>query len=208
MIFLNYDMLKTCIHLNEGEGVNEMKMFKTTALAVAVMASFSANAELASLNDEALDEVTGQEGITIVVEAQIKNLDVAYTDNVRASGGAVDPAKGGTLGLDGISTDALVIKQTVDIVDLSEMSSNVQASVGSELTAGGDNRALAMSVDGIKGTFTVGAVRIGKDKTTAIGDATLPTAATFDTGRAKSLGAITLGNLETNGGITQYIYAH
>lgn len=194
-----------------------MKMFKTTALAVAVMASFSANAELTSLNDEALDEVTGQEGITIVVQAKIVNLDVAYSDNSYLTSGAVDTSKGGTLGLDGITTEDLAIKQKIDIVDLSEITGAAATTIGGDLTAGGDNRALAMTVEGIEGTFTVGGVRIGKDVDTAIGEHTTaytaPTSGTFVApsdwnGSAKSLGSFTLGNLTTNGGITQYIYAH
>lgn len=192
-----------------------MKLLKTTALAAAVMASFSAHAELTSLNDEALDEVTGQEGITIIVEAEIVNLDVAYSDSDGLGGTATN--KGGVLGLDGIKTESLVIKQTIDIVDVGEMSAAAKTSVGTDLTTGGNDRALAMSVDGIKGTFTVGAVRIGKDKDTAIGTHstayTKPSSGSFTapadwSGSAKSLGSITLGNLTTNGGITQYIYAH
>lgn len=185
-----------------------MKLFKTTAIIAALASSFSANAALKTLDDAALTEVTGQEGITIVMKAEIKNLDVAYSDNEYTAAGAVDTGKGGTLGLDGIKTEALTITQTVDIVAADETSGAVKDAdlkgVGHE-----NDRILKMTVKGIQGTFTVGAIRVGKDTTTAIGDATAFGDTAFNTGRATSLGSLTLGNLTTGGdGIAQYIFAH
>lgn len=187
-----------------------MKLFKTTTLIAALATSFGAHAELQSLDDAAMTDITGQEGITIVMKAEIKNLDVAYSDDLDAAAradatGATGSATGGVLGLDGISTNALTITQTVDIVSADKTGGAIAA--GDLATA--NDRILAMSIKGLKGTITVGALRVGNSIQTAIGDGTAPSDAAFHTNRATSLGSLTLGNLTTGGdGIVQYIYAH
>lgn len=238
-----------------------MKLFKTTALCAAVLAASSAHAELKALDDESLQNVTGQEGITIAVAAEIVNLDLAYTDKQvwkvgdtytgrywkpAAGGTPAGPATGtitvaadtkfvsdtgtegaaiantdasATLGIDGIKTDRLVLTQTIDVVKAIGTNGAVKES---DLANSGTDAVLAMGIEGIKGTITIGAIRVGKTVKQAIGEHNNPYTVAANgnvaftggatnndwNGKATSLGSFTIGNLVTNGGITQYIYAH
>lgn len=237
-----------------------MKLFKTTALCAAVLAATSAQAELKTLDDESLQDVTGQEGITIAVAAEIVNLDVAYTNNrewslndtytgeywdaatnapatgtiqlatgtkfVDRSGAApvagnaiIGADASASLGIDGIKTEKLVLTQTIDVVQATQTGGAVKET---DLANSGSDAVLAMGIEGIKGTVTIGAIRVGKTVKDAIGQhnnaysVAANGAVTFAggaanndwNGAATSLGSVTLGNLVTNGGIKQYIYAH
>lgn len=230
-----------------------MKLIKMTALCAAVLAASSAHAELKTLDDESLQSVTGQEGITIAIAAEIVNLDLAYTDHqvwkagdkfqgkywdgsavqsgstgltandefLNANGTAGNGTKivgadsSATLGIDGIKTEKLVLTQTIDV-----MKANATGGAVDESDLAGTNDAvLAMGIEGLKGTITIGAIRVGKTVEDAIGqhnnaytvasNGTVTFTGTNDwNGAATSLGSVTIGNLVTNGGIKQYIYAH
>lgn len=168
-----------------------MKFIKVTALAAAMAASFGAQAELQAMEDDALEAVTGQAGITIVQALEITNLDVAYTDT---------DATGGTLGLDSISTSAMVMTQTVDVINKATYDAATSATA---TTATANDAVLAVAVTGISGTISIGGIYVGTD-TTVVGAGAANAAAT-----ATSLGSVTLGNLTTGAaGITSYIFAH
>lgn len=62
-----------------------MKFVKVTALAAAMMTTFGAQAELTAMDDSALEAVTGQKGINIVLtnhatHGNILTTDAAYDD--------------------------------------------------------------------------------------------------------------------------------
>ncbi len=69
-----------------------MKGFKKLALVTAIAAAPFANAELTSIDDSVLSEMTGQSGISIELDAQIEIGSITYTDT----------DQNGSLGIDGI----------------------------------------------------------------------------------------------------------
>lgn len=186
-----------------------MKLFKTTTLIAALATSFGAHAELQSLDDAAMTDISGQEGITIKMELGISNLDIGYHDDLSedAKKNAATPSKtGGVLGLVGINTagKTLSLTQTVDIV--SKKDAEAASPGGPGITGlGADDAVLKMTISGIEGTFNVSSLRIGNSINNTLGTGTA-VGATKPT--ATSLGGLVLGNLETTSGITQYIYAH
>lgn len=184
-----------------------MKLFKTTTLIAALATSFGAHAELQSLDDAAMTDITGQEGITIKMALGISNLDIGYHDDLsdKAKEDATQTSdKGGVLGLVGINTagKTLSLTQTVDIVSKKDM---VDGKILKDTDLGADDAVLKMTISGIEGTFNVSSLRIGNSINNTLGTGTA-VGATKPT--ATSLGGLVLGNLETTSGITQYIYAH
>ncbi len=66
-----------------------MKSFQKLALVAAIAAAPFAQAELVSMEDDALSEMTGQDGITIIKDNVSTSIDsVVYTDNQMVSDGA------------------------------------------------------------------------------------------------------------------------
>ncbi len=79
-----------------------MKGLNKIALVTAISAaSFGVNAELKSLDDSAMGELTGQAGITIELETKVDIGSIVYTDTLAAGGDAA--LSGGSLSVDGIS---------------------------------------------------------------------------------------------------------
>ncbi|UZW76030.1 DUF6160 family protein [Alkalimarinus sediminis] len=80
-----------------------MKGLNKIALVTAISAaSFGANAELKSLDDSAMGELTGQAGITIELETKVDIGSVVYTDTASAAG-STNMIGGGSLAMNGIS---------------------------------------------------------------------------------------------------------
>ncbi len=75
-----------------------MKGFKKLALVAAISAAPFAQAELTSIDDAALSDMTGQAGISIDLSAQVSIGSVDYTDTDGVTGGA----GAGTLGINTI----------------------------------------------------------------------------------------------------------
>jgi hypothetical protein len=112
-----------------------MKFVKVTALAAAMMATFGAQAELAAMDDAALEAVTGQVGITIDMSA-VSDIDIAYVDSDGGGGAATE----GALMIENIAVGANTI--TIDVN-------------GDKELVVGTTAALSMSMDlGLTGTFT------------------------------------------------------
>lgn len=114
-----------------------MKFVKVTALAAAMAASFGANAELAALEDEALESVTGQAGIT--VEQSLGGMEIYYVDD---DGIATNLEGGGAH----ISLETVVYDNT--------------AAAGSQVTQGGSITMVIDVVDGTPGSATTDALAI------------------------------------------------
>jgi len=74
-----------------------MKHFKLTAVATALAFSSLASAELVSLDEESLEEVTGQSGITIETELGDVSIHYLDADGATVSGSA---SNGGIITLD------------------------------------------------------------------------------------------------------------
>jgi len=74
-----------------------MKAFKKLALVTAIAAAPFAQAELTSIDDAALSDMTGQAGITIELDTSISIANLNYTDTDGYDGGT-----SGTLGINGI----------------------------------------------------------------------------------------------------------
>jgi len=73
-----------------------MKAFKKLALVTAIAAAPFAQAELTSIDDAALGEMTGQAGVTIELDTSIEIASIAWTDTDGAG------ASAGTLDISGI----------------------------------------------------------------------------------------------------------
>ncbi len=74
-----------------------MKAFKKLALVSAIAAAPFAQAELTSIDDAALGDMTGQAGITIELDTAISIANITYTDTDGTSGTA------GSLGINGVA---------------------------------------------------------------------------------------------------------
>jgi len=74
-----------------------MKAFKKLALVTAIAAAPFAQAELTSIDDAALSNMTGQAGITIELDTAITIANITYTDTDGTSGTA------GSLGINGVA---------------------------------------------------------------------------------------------------------
>jgi hypothetical protein len=141
-------------YLNYLLGVN-MKFVKVTALAAAMMATFGAQAELAAMDDAALEAVTGQSGITITQATTINVF--AFTD---ADGDETGTAftSAGSLRMENIS-----------------LSGDVTIDVGTN----GGNTALVIGMGAQTITTDLGLV---SSATTALADATTLGALRIETG--------------------------
>lgn len=75
-----------------------MKFLKVTAIAAAMAASFGAQAELTAMDDAALEAVTGQKSINVVLtnggSGDILTTDFAYDDTDGGSAAGVSGASG------------------------------------------------------------------------------------------------------------------
>lgn len=69
---------------------------KIAASAVILGLTSVANAELTSVSDAALSEITGQAGLTIDMDVKVSIGNIAYTDT---DGGSTAPAAAGTLNI-------------------------------------------------------------------------------------------------------------
>ncbi len=74
-----------------------MKAFKKLALVTAIAAAPFAQAELTSIDDAALSNMTGQAGITIELDTAISIANITYTDTDGTAGSA------GSLGINGVA---------------------------------------------------------------------------------------------------------
>ncbi len=97
-----------------------MKAFKKLALVTAIAAAPFAQAELTSIDDAALSNMTGQAGISLEVDAQISIGAVVYTDTDGLGNGAGSIALnnivlGGSNGTGGIVGNLDEIKIDIDV---------------------------------------------------------------------------------------------
>ena len=99
-----------------------MKGLNKIALVTAISAaSFGVNAELKSLDDSAMGELTGQAGITIELETKVDIGSIVYTDTLEVGGDATK--SGGSLAINAISIGGKAGSKLDDLlidIDLAE----------------------------------------------------------------------------------------
>ncbi len=171
-----------------------MKFIKVTALAAAMAASFGAQAELAALEDEALEAVTGQEGITI--EQNLNGVDVWYVDSDSSQlNGTASATNSGAIAIENVSmvtaadttaaTGGMIM--TIDVADVRPSGAGPAIRIAQTMTG-------ILKVEGIKvGTAAQAAANANQ--------AAILTAASG----GDSIGAL---YVDMGTGMNMYVYGH
>lgn len=89
-----------------------MKGLKKLVLASAIIAASSSAFAMQSMDDESLSATTGQDGLTITLDTNLSNLDIAWIDRDGISGGSYTHAGGVNISPVGIAALGQVI--TID----------------------------------------------------------------------------------------------
>ncbi len=129
-----------------------MKGFQKLALVTAIAAAPFAQAELTSIDDAALSDMTGQAGITIELSTHVSIGDITYTDDGLGNGA-------GTVALNTIEFGGAVAGSNFDEV---KIDIDVDAEAGLVIHLGGtDLQGILTGVNPVDFGLRVGSVTVG-----------------------------------------------
>jgi hypothetical protein len=143
-----------------------MKAFKKLALVTAIAAAPFAQAELVSIDDSVLSDMTGQAGISIELSAQVSIGSVNYTDTDGLTGAL--PGEAGTLGLNNIvlgGNNGSIVSGALDEI---KIDIDVDANDGLIIHLGGtDTAGVLIGSNKVDFGLSVGDVTINNEATLA-----------------------------------------